>query len=102
MRLIRTIIFLTLLAYSVLFCVENFQMTSLTIPFVTKFESIPQFLVILSCVILGVLIGSLIGTVKDIKNHFSGASVRNENKSLKKKLDIYETEKTIQQNLLNE
>jgi uncharacterized integral membrane protein len=101
MRLIKTITFFALLLYGVLFCVQNFQKISLTIPFISQIDNIPLFLVIIACLICGVLIGSLISTTKDIKNFFSNKTVKSENKNLKKKIEIIETEKTIQQNLLD-
>ncbi len=97
MRLIKTIILFTLLGYSVLFCVFNFNRISVSIPFVAEVESVPLFLVILACLILGILLGSMIGTAKGVKYLFQNASTKKENKNLKKKLGLFETEQKIQE-----
>ena len=99
MRLIKTIVFLTLLTYSVMFCVFNFQSTSLAIPFVTKIESLPLFLVIIGFLVVGILIGSMIGTAKEFRGYIKENSVHKENKNLKKKIDLFETEQKIQDRL---
>ncbi len=99
MRLIKSIIFLTILGYSILFCVDNFQATSLSIPFVANIESLPQFLVIIGSITAGIFIGSLIGTFRDILSFMDKKSVSKENKLLKKKIDMYETEKNIHRSI---
>lgn len=101
MRLIKTIIFFALLAYSILFCIENFQRISLTVPFIAEIQSVPLFLVIIGCLICGVLIGGLISTANDLKHFFGKKSTVKENKHLKKKVDLYETENRINENIEN-
>jgi uncharacterized integral membrane protein len=102
MRLIKIIIFFALLFYGVLFCVQNLQTTAVSIPFIAKLESVPLFMVILGCIIFGVFTGSLIGAARDVKHFFNKKSLRTENKQLKKKIDIIDTENRIQGQLNDE
>lgn len=97
MRLLKTIILFALLGYSVLFCVFNFNRISVSIPFVADVESIPLFLVIISCLIIGIVIGALIGTAKGIGTAYKNSATKRENKTLKMKLGIFETEQKIQE-----
>lgn len=59
----------------------------------------PLFLVIVGSIILGILVGTLTGTAKGIKNFATKSTIKKENKTLKKKLGIYETEQSIQDDI---
>lgn len=97
MRLIKTIILFSLLGYSVLFCVFNFNKVSVSVPFVANVENAPLFIVIVGCLIIGILIGSMIGTAKGMRYAFKNSATKRENKNLKKKLGVFETEHNIQE-----
>ncbi len=92
MRLIKTIIFYSLLGYSVLFCVYNFQSTSLKIPFIVELGNVPQFVVITLCILAGVVIG---GLATGMRGHAKVSRTNRENRQMRKKLDVYETQNKI-------
>ncbi len=98
MRLLKTIIFFALLAYAVMFCLENLQRLSITVPFIANIESVPLFIVIIVSVIFGILLGHFIGTGKRIRKFFTENSSKKENRLLKDRIELYETEERIRKN----
>lgn len=94
MRLIRTFFFLICLVYLVFFCVVNMQTVPLNIPFFTKIESIPLFLVIILNIIIGVIIGGFVAALNNMKKYVKSSDKRKQVLNMKKRINELE-ENTI-------
>jgi len=94
MRIIKLLIFLILLAYSVWFCMSNFTAVTVEVPLLLELQT-PLFIIILLSVVVGMLIGYFLYTARSLRKSIKTREVKKQAENLRSKLDIYETEAKI-------
>ena len=77
----------------------NKELVDLSLPYPEANFNIPLYIVILSSLIVGVILGRLLSAFSFGKNKNSNTTLAKENIELQKKLELYETQEKINRNI---